>query len=57
MKSFFNERVNIFKEKHFGLGLRWAIDSWCWKYEFSLGLPFITITIGLGKKIGGYAHE
>ena len=43
-------RFNIFFEKHVGLGIRWD-TTWYYPFELSIAIPFITITIGFGKKI------
>ena len=43
------KRFDIFFEKHFGLGIRW--DSWSYPFELSVAIPFVTITIGFGKRI------
>jgi len=42
-------RFDIFRERHFGIGLRWETH-----YEFplllSLTLPFFSITVGFGRR-------
>lgn len=43
------KRIDIFFEKHVGIGLRW--DKWKYPINLSLALPFITITIGFGKAL------
>lgn len=41
------KRFNWFSDKHFGVGIRW--DDWLYPLHLSVALPFITITIGIGK--------
>lgn len=45
------KRVNIFFENHIGIGIRWSID-WMYQFELSISIPFITATIGFGRRIG-----
>lgn len=42
------KRVNVFFERHIGLGIRW---QWGFIYplEVSLSFPFATVTVGFGK--------
>jgi hypothetical protein len=42
-----SKRFDIFFERHFGIGLRW--DSFEYPIHISLALPFITITVGIGR--------
>jgi hypothetical protein len=42
------KRFDIFFEKHFGLGIRW--DNCFYWFDLSISIPFVTLTIGLGKK-------
>lgn len=41
------KRFDCFFEKHIGFGIRW--DKWKYPVHLSIALPFVTITIGLGK--------
>jgi len=43
-----SKRFDFFFEKHIGFGVRW--DSLEYQLHLSFAFPFITITIGLGKK-------
>ena len=43
-----NKRLDVFIEKHFGLGVRW--DNFQYTLHLSFALPFITFTLGLGKR-------
>ena len=49
MGGFDYGRFSLFFEKHIGIGLRW--DRWRYDLELSLALPFITLTIGLGRSL------
>lgn len=42
-------RVNVFWESHIGLGLRWS--TMVYPLELSLSIPFVTLTVGLGRKV------
>ena len=44
------KRFDIFKEKHFGFGVRW--DSFMYQLDLSIAFPFFSITLGIGKEIG-----
>lgn len=41
------KRFDIFFERHIGIGLRW--DNLLYPLELSLALPFVTVTLGIGK--------
>lgn len=42
-----SKRFDIFFERHFGVGLRW--NSFEYPLHLSLALPFVTITVGIGR--------
>lgn len=42
-----NKRFDIIFEKHIGFGIRW--DNYQYPFQLSIALPFITVTIGVGK--------
>ena len=41
-------RVDVFFEKHFGIGIRWR--RFYYAFELSISIPFVTITLGLGPE-------
>jgi hypothetical protein len=43
-----SKRFDIFIEKHVGIGIRW--DSYSYPLHLSLALPFVTVTIGIGRE-------
>ena len=43
------KRFNIFREKHFGFGIRWQYSSY-YEFDLSIAFPFFTIVIGVGKE-------
>lgn len=44
-----HKRLNAIFDKHIGFGIRW--DRWNHELDISISFPFITIIIGLGKKL------
>ena len=42
-----SKRIDVFFEKHIGVGIRWA--KFVYQLELSVSIPFITIVIGIGK--------
>lgn len=45
------KRLYIFRENHFGLGVRWHVN-WNYQLDISIALPFVTIVLGFGKEMG-----
>lgn len=43
------KRINIFRERHFGLGIRWD-DGGDYPLTLSFAFPFVTVTIGIGER-------
>jgi hypothetical protein len=41
-------RFDIFFEKHIGIGLRW--DNHYFALHLSFSIPFLTFTVGIGKR-------
>lgn len=42
-------RLDVFFEKHIGLGIRWE-TGWPFALTLSIAFPFVTVTLGFGKR-------
>ncbi len=48
MQEITAKRFDLFFDAHIGIGIRW--DNWLFPIHLSISFPFVTFTIGLGRR-------